>query len=129
MRVFVLIEADSANSTTIDSISTAIIELEIELSTTIIEETTTPKTAITTLRDLSTGRFLDNALNVIIFEIGLETDFVNSTIIDLALIAIIEETIALEATATTLRDLSTERLLDSTLIVITFRFKEALPHF
>ena len=130
MRVFVLIEVDSANSTTIGSASIAMIELEIELSTTMIEEITASEIAATTLRDFSTERFLDGALGVTIFEINSEVDFVNSTIIDLALIAITEETMALEAaTATILRGFSIGRLLDSTLIVITFRFKGALPHF
>ena len=129
MRVFVLTEADSADPTIISSTSTAIIKLEIKLSTTIIKETTASETAATTLRNLSIERFLDNALSVTIFEINSETDFVNSTIIDSISIMIIEETMALEATTATLRNLSTERLSDSTLIVITFRFKEALSHF
>ena len=129
MKVFVLIKADSADPATINSISIAITELEIELSTTITEEITAPEIAATTLRNLLIERFLDNALSVIIFEIDLEINFVNSTIIDSASIAITEETIASEATAAILRDLSTERLSDSTLIVVTFRFKRALPYF
>ena len=127
--MFVLIEADFADSTIINSISIAIIELEIKLSTTIIEGTTASETAATILRDFLIERFLDGALGVIIFEIDLEADSVNSTIIDLVLIAMIKETMALEAAATTLRDLLIERLLDSTLIVITFKFKGALSHF
>ena len=88
-----------------------------------IEETTASEIATIILRNLLTERFLDGALSVTIFEVGSGAGFMNLAIIDSTLMAIIKETII------TLYNLLIERLLDSTLIIITFRFKRALPHF